>query len=126
MYKPSYGYCIIMLIMIFGVTACGSTSINNYKSEKTVSVKDESTWNYRSEKVEKAQNIASADPESLQDDDFESHIDHIRLIRIRILKNLSISGVTVKDLKLTIEDIIVGMEHIEDGVCPILTMRSQK
>lgn len=57
--------------MIFGVTACGSTSINNYKSEKTVSVKDESTWNYRSEKVEKAQNIASADPESLQDDDFE-------------------------------------------------------
>ncbi|MBP1173579.1 hypothetical protein JOE49_000831 [Paenibacillus sp. PvR133] len=60
-----------MLIMIFGVTACGSTSINNYKSEKTVSVKDESTWNYRSEKVEKAQNIASADPESLQDDDFE-------------------------------------------------------
>ncbi|MXO76496.1 hypothetical protein GRP75_01245 [Paenibacillus sp. OT2-17] len=71
MYKPSYGYCIIMLIMIFGVTACGSTSINNYKSEKTVSVKDESTWNYRSEKVEKAQNIASADPESLQDDDFE-------------------------------------------------------
>lgn len=57
--------------MIFGVTACGSISINNYKSEKTVSVKDESTGNYRGEKVEKAQNIASADPQSLQDDDFE-------------------------------------------------------
>lgn len=57
--------------MIFGVTACGSTDINNYKSEKTVSVKDQSTGNYRGEKVEKAQNIASADPESLQDDDFE-------------------------------------------------------
>ncbi|MGN8229952.1 hypothetical protein [Paenibacillus polymyxa] len=71
MYKPSYGYFIIMLIMIFGVTACGSTDINNYKSEKTVSVKDQSTGNYRGEKVEKAQNIASADPESLQDDDFE-------------------------------------------------------
>lgn len=38
----------------FGVTACGSTSINNYKSEKTVSVKDESTWNYRSEKSRKS------------------------------------------------------------------------
>ncbi|WP_237166356.1 hypothetical protein [Paenibacillus polymyxa] len=60
-----------MLIMIFGVTACGSTDINNYKSEKTVSVKDQSTGNYRGERVEKAQNIASADPESLQDDDFE-------------------------------------------------------
>ncbi|ADO59046.1 hypothetical protein [Paenibacillus polymyxa] len=71
MYKPSYGYFIIMLVMIFGVTACGSISINNYKSEKTVSVKDESTGNYRGEKVEKAQNIASADPQSLQDDDFE-------------------------------------------------------
>ncbi|AOK90320.1 hypothetical protein ABEW24_15350 [Paenibacillus jamilae] len=71
MYKPSYGYFIIMLIMIFGVTACGSTDINNYKSEKTVSVKDQSTGNYRGERVEKAQNIASADPESLQDDDFE-------------------------------------------------------
>ncbi|MHB0883492.1 hypothetical protein ACYCSE_07675 [Paenibacillus sp. SEL1] len=71
MYKPSYGYFMIMLIMIFGVTACGSTDINNYKSEKTVSVKDQSTGNYRGEKVEKAQNIASADPESLQDDDFE-------------------------------------------------------
>ncbi|PNQ82371.1 hypothetical protein [Paenibacillus sp. F4] len=71
MYKPSYGYFIMMLIMIFGVTACGSTNINNYKSEKTVSVKDQSTGNYRGEKVEKSQNIASADPESLQDDDFE-------------------------------------------------------
>ncbi|MFC7558806.1 hypothetical protein ACFQY3_07020 [Paenibacillus farraposensis] len=73
MCKQSYGYFIIMLVMILGVTACGSTSINNYKSGKTASVKlkQESTGNYRGKEVEKAKNVASADPKPLQNEDFE-------------------------------------------------------
>jgi hypothetical protein len=61
-----------MLVMILGVTACGSTSINNYKSEKTASVKlkQENTGKYRGKEVEKAKNVASADPKPLQDEDF--------------------------------------------------------
>lgn len=58
--------------MILGVTACGSTSIDNYKSGKTASVKlkQESTGNYRGKEVEKAKNVVSAGPKPLQDEDF--------------------------------------------------------
>lgn len=72
MCKQSYGYFIIMLVMILGVTACGSTSIDNYKSGKTASVKlkQESTGNYRGKEVEKAKNVVSAGPKPLQDEDF--------------------------------------------------------
>ncbi|AJW69355.1 hypothetical protein PPE_06500 [Paenibacillus polymyxa E681] len=54
------------------------------------------------------------------------HIGRTKLTGIRILKNLSISGVTVRDTIASIEDILVGMEPTEDGTYLILTMKIQK
>ncbi|MDY7990561.1 hypothetical protein UY286_05525 [Paenibacillus polymyxa] len=72
MFRPIYCYFIIMCVMILGLTACSSTSIKTYNSGKTatVKIKQESTRSYRGEEVEKNRNVASVDPDPLQDEDF--------------------------------------------------------
>ncbi|URJ43283.3 hypothetical protein MF628_002883 [Paenibacillus polymyxa] len=72
MFRPIYCYFIIMCVMILGLTACSSTSINTYNSGKTAAakIKQESTRSYRGEEVEKNRNVASVDPDPLQDEDF--------------------------------------------------------
>ncbi|MGW9527728.1 hypothetical protein ACWHAM_08295 [Paenibacillus terrae] len=73
MYKPSYGYFIILIFLALGVTACSLSDINTYNNEKTATakVKQESTGQYPEKRINKAKNVVSADPEPLQNEDFE-------------------------------------------------------
>ncbi|WP_256019827.1 hypothetical protein [Paenibacillus kribbensis] len=73
MYRQSYGYLIMMLVMILALTACSSSSIHDYNSGDTATtkVKQESTGYYPDKKTDKAKNVVSADPKPLQDEDFE-------------------------------------------------------
>ncbi|SFR17392.1 MULTISPECIES: hypothetical protein [unclassified Paenibacillus] len=72
MYRQSYGYLIMMLVMILALTACSSSSIHDYNSAETATakVKQEDGY-YPDKKADKAKNVVSADPKLLQDDDFE-------------------------------------------------------
>ncbi|TQR99530.1 hypothetical protein [Paenibacillus ottowii] len=73
MYKLSYGYFIILIFLALGVTACSLSDINTYNNGKTATAKakQESTSYYPEKRTDKAKNVVSADPKSLQDDDFE-------------------------------------------------------
>ncbi len=73
MYKPSYGYFIILIFLALGVTACSLSDIDTYNNGKTATAKakQESTSYYPEKRTDKAKNVVSADPKSLQDDDFE-------------------------------------------------------
>ncbi|WP_025716668.1 hypothetical protein [Paenibacillus sp. 1-18] len=72
MYKPSYGYFIILIFLALGVTACSLSDINTYNNEKTATAKakQESTGYYPEKRTDKAKNVVSADPKPLQDEDF--------------------------------------------------------
>ncbi|MGM1021096.1 MAG: hypothetical protein ACQEXV_11240 [Bacillota bacterium] len=73
MYKPSYGYFIMLLFLVLGVTACSLSDINTYNNEKTATakVKQESTGYYPDKRTDETKNVVSADPKPLQDEDFE-------------------------------------------------------
>ncbi|URJ49810.1 hypothetical protein [Paenibacillus polymyxa] len=70
--QESYGYLIMMLVMILALTACSSSSIHDYNSAETATakVKQEDGY-YPDKKADKAKNVVSADPKLLQDEDFE-------------------------------------------------------
>ncbi|MFD1464288.1 hypothetical protein ACFQ5D_23930, partial [Paenibacillus farraposensis] len=72
MYKPSYGYFIILIFLVLGVTACSLSDINTYNNGKTATakVKQESTGYYPDKRTDKAKNVVSAGPKPLQDEDF--------------------------------------------------------
>ncbi|WP_025683940.1 hypothetical protein [Paenibacillus maysiensis] len=73
MYKPSYGYFIMLLFLVLGVTACSLSDINTYNNEKTATakVKQESTGYYPDKRTDETKNVVSTDPKPLQDEDFE-------------------------------------------------------
>jgi hypothetical protein len=71
-YKPSYGYFIILIFLALGVTACSLSDINTYDNGKTATAKakQESSSYYPEKGTDKAKNVVSADPKPLQDEDF--------------------------------------------------------
>ncbi|MDQ0048735.1 hypothetical protein J2T18_003035 [Paenibacillus polymyxa] len=71
MYKPSYGYFIILIFLTLGVTACSSSSIHDSGETATAKVKQEDTGYYPDKKADKAKNVVCDDPKPLSDEDFE-------------------------------------------------------
>ncbi|KOS04331.1 hypothetical protein AM598_01525, partial [Paenibacillus polymyxa] len=68
MYRQSYGYLIMMLVMILALTACSSSSIHDYNSAETATAKvRQEDGYYPDKKADKAKNVVSADPRLLQD-----------------------------------------------------------
>lgn len=90
MCKPSYGYFIILIFLALGVTACSLSDSSTYNNEKTATakVKQESTGYYPEKRTDKAKNVVSADPKSLQEEDFDISYPSHKIDKITDIKEL--------------------------------------